>query len=105
MGRHTPATQTYEPDFESGTYMLGFWNLMRATGVISSNTDLNTGARGDYSQGNCLFGFNFSPEMESGSSPHFDVIRKGKLDLEIKLARPHDHPITLIILMEYDHLI
>ena len=85
--------------------MLGFWNLMRVTGVISSNTDLDTGAGRDYSEGNCLFGFDFYPEMKSGSSPHFDLIRKGKLDLEIKLARPHNHPITLIILTEYDHLI
>ena len=43
--------------------------------------------------------------MESASSLHFDLVREGKLDLEIKLATPCVHPVTLIVLMEYDHLI
>ena len=37
-GHKYPCDSGIQTDFEKGTYMLGFWNLMRATGVISSNT-------------------------------------------------------------------
>ena len=104
-GQAYPCDSGIQTDFNSGNFIQGFWSLMQATGMFSSNTDLDIGLWKDYSEGNCLFGFDFSPEMESASSPHFDLVREGKLDLEIKLATPCAHPVTLIVLMEYDHLI
>ena len=43
--------------------------------------------------------------MESASSPHFDLVHEGNMDLEIKFATPCVHPVTLFVLMEYNHLI
>ena len=50
-----------QTDFNSGDFIQGFGSLMQVTGTFSSNTDLDIGLWKDCSEGNCLFGFAFSP--------------------------------------------
>ena len=58
----------------------------------------------DYVNGSCLLGFDFSPEMQSGNCGHLDLLREGNLDLEVKFGQPSPCSITMIVLMEFDHL-
>ena len=100
-----PCDSGIEMDFKQKNYLQGYWSLLQATNNLYTNTDLDISPWSDYPDGSCLFGFDFSPEMQSGCTGHLDLLKEGHLDLEVKLGTPSPCPITMIVLMEFDHLI
>lgn len=93
-------------NYKRGTNLLGFWSLLQGTGNLFTNEDLDISPWGkDYSHGNCLYAFDLSPEMQSGNTDHFDLIREGKLDVEAKLATSTKESVTMIAHLEYDGIL
>ena len=79
--------------------------MLQGTGNLYTNTDIDISPWSDYANGSCLFGFDFSPEMQSGNTGHLDLLKEGNLDLEVKLGKPSSFSITMIVMLEFDHLI
>ena len=100
-----PCETGIETDFKHGAFLQGYFSLLQGTNNLFTNTDIDIAPTEDYANENCLFGFDLSPEMQSGSTDHFDLIREGNLDIEVKLDTPIENSVTMIVLLEYDHVI
>lgn len=79
--------------------------MLQGSNKLFTNEDIDINPWTEYARGNCLFSFDLSPEMQSGCTYHFDLIRDGTVDVKVKLAVPTEHSVTMVAHLEFDHLI
>ena len=60
-------------------------------------------SRYDFAHGYSLFAFDISPDLCSGD--HFNLLKTGVLSLELSFAQNLEHPVHLIVYLEFDNLI
>ena len=89
-------------DFTNDLYNEGFFSLYQAAGK-SWDSPNNLGLRYDqYKAGYALYGFNLSNTADHNC---LDLIKTGKLSLNIKLSEPSTASITIIVYLEYNKVI
>ena len=104
-GYSLPVENGYELDFPRRNFLQGYFSLLQGSTNLFTNGDIDIDPYLDYADGCTLFSFDISPEMESGSTDKFDLIRDGNIDIEVKLGTPTTFSVTMIAHLEYDHLI
>lgn len=57
----------------------------------------------DYAKGNTIYAFDLTPDL--CNSGHYNVMKNGSLNLQIKLEKPVNGSITIITYMEFDNII
>lgn len=89
-------------DFANNLYQEGFFSLYQTAGK-SWDAPNNLGLRYDqYKTGYALYGFNLSNTADHNC---LDLIRTGKLSLNIKLSTASTTSITIIVYLEYNKVV
>lgn len=92
----------YEVDFKNKKYVRGYYSLFESIDkpVLMNGNDI---LRTDYPNGYCLFAFDISPDL--CSADHFNLLKTGKLVLDLSFDENLQQAVTLIVYCEYDNLI
>ncbi len=77
--------------------------LFSGTGKMYYNTG-NDISRQEYPNGYALYAFDLMPDM-CGSSPHFNVVQKGNLAIEIQFTTAHTAAISVECYGEFENTI
>lgn len=94
--------ETIDVDYANDNYKLGYMSLMQATGHLFSNSD-NGITLSDYKDGYTIYGFDITPDESFGGN--FQLLKEGKLSLDLTLNVNTTHSITIVAYFEYDGLI
>ena len=100
-GTATPF-ESLEMDFKKGKYMQGYLSLLHCTGHLLQNEDIGIDPKNEYSTGRTLYGFNLTPDENDGG--HFQLLREGKLSLDVKLSEATTESVTMICYLVYDSI-
>lgn len=92
----------YEFDFKNNKYVRGYFSLFESIDkpVLMNGNDI---FRSEYPNGYCLFAFDISPDL--CSSEHFNLLKTGKLVLDLSFAENLKKAVSLIVYCEYDNCI
>lgn len=99
-----PCDSGIEADYKQRNFLQAYWSLLQGTTNLFTNTDIDL-SPDDFVDGHCLYGFDLSPEMSSGTTDHLDLLHDGNLDIEVKLSTATICPVTMVVLLEFDHVI
>lgn len=94
--------ESIDVDYAHNNYKLGYMSLLQATGHLFSNSD-NDITLDNYKNGYTLYGFDITPDESFGGN--FQLLKEGKLSLDVTLVQEVAHSITIIAYFEYDGLI
>lgn len=95
-------SRPFQPQFDNGSAVREFYQLVLATGKHLKNQSLAID-REDFLNGYTLFAFNLTPDEECGH--HISLIRTGNIRLEARFREPLRHTITIIAYAIYDSVI
>ena len=100
--KNIPYFKPLDFDFSSDKYIRGYFTLFEGIDkpVFMNGNDIS---RYDFAHGYSLFAFDISPDLCSGD--HFNLLKTGVLSLELSFAKNLDHPVHLIVYLEFDNLI
>lgn len=93
-----------EFDFTNKNFLHGYLSLQQATEKLFTDNPLAIkpfGKEASFENGHSLFGFNLAQNCGECLS----LQTHGKIAVEIKLAQALDHPIVLIVFLEYDDIL
>jgi hypothetical protein len=98
--------KAFQPDFENGNYIREYMSLFEATNQLGADSCIDI-SRSDYPKGNVLIAFNFAPDLASGccSSGHLSPVKKGRMRLHLRFAKPLPETINALIYLEFDNII
>ena len=87
-------------DFTNNRYLEGYLSLIQGTGRLYSDSSFNIRPYTDYKNGYTIYSFDITPD-QTPTSGDINLIRDGKLNLEIQLAENTDESVTLIVVSSY----
>lgn len=90
-------------NFEENQYMRAYCNLFIQTNQWNVDQG-NQISREDYPEGNCLFAYNLTPDLNNDAN-HFHLVKNSNLRLEFKFAKPLPETVSVIIYAEFQNLI
>jgi hypothetical protein len=98
--------KAFTPDFANELFTREYFSLFESTNQNNNECCIDL-KRSDYSKGNVIYGFNFSPDLSSGcgTSGHVSPIRKGSLRLHIRFAQKLAKTINVLVYCEFDSII
>ena len=88
-------------DYTHNRYQDGYFSLLQACGSIFSNNSPGISYE-NYKNGYTLYGFDLGVSKEDVCH---DLIREGKISLNIKLSAASTHGITIVVYLEYNNVI
>lgn len=80
----------------------GYLSLIHATNKFNTNDDFGISPN-EYKNGYVLFGFDLTSNSNGNES--FNLIKEGKISLEVKLGSTSSNTITMIVYLQYQGLI
>ena len=80
-------------------FVLCYNTLFSGTGKMYFNTG-NDISREEYPNGYTIYAFDLTPDM-CGSSPHFNVVQKGNLTIEIQFATAPAAAVSVVCYREF----
>jgi hypothetical protein len=103
---HQFPSKAYAPDFDNGLVIREQHSLFEALNMLNTDSTININ-RDNYSSGNTIFGFNFSPDLSNGccGSEHLNPIKYGSLRIQIRFKEALAEPITALIYCEFDKVL
>lgn len=98
--------KAYTPNFPKFNYVREFMSLYEALDMTDGDATLGIN-RTNYWKGNCLFGFNFAPDLSigSGATGYLNPIRFGSLRLNARFAVALPNTVTCLVYCEFDKLL
>jgi len=97
-GINMPYSNSLQFDFEKGNYCEAYNTLFKSIAEFPNDISYS-----EYSRGNSIFAFKFTPDLCNNS--HFNDSDSGKLTLKITFKENLRHPVTLIAYMEFDNVL
>lgn len=96
----------YNVDFKKGLYLQAFDGFVEATNQTGINSTLGIN-RDTYAKGNCIFGFNFAPDLaDSGCvAGHLSAMKQGSLNVKLIFKEPLKEPVNVLLVNEFDKLL
>lgn len=92
----------FELDFNNNKYVRGYYSLFEGIDrpVFANGNDI---LRTDFPRGYAFYAFDISPDL--CSSDHFNLLKKGNLNLNLVFSENLKNPVTLLVYMEFDNMI
>lgn len=90
-------------DFENDIFMEGYMNFVHGTGRLFHNSTCGITPHGMWKDGYTLFIYDLTPDENDGNS--VNLVRSGKLSLEVNLRAPTTTNIAVIALFSYSDVI
>ena len=101
-GQPTPF-ENLELNFTNDQFLQGYLSLIHTTGRLYSDSSFDIAPFDEYPAGYTLYGCLLSPDMNQGGD--VNLIKEGKIGLEIKLSTATTKSVTLICMAVYDDVI
>ena len=76
---------------------------MQVSNRLFHDSDLDICPTEDYMNGTTLYGFDLTLDLTNDY--HFQLVREGKLNVEIQLAKASTDSITIVCYLEFDALL
>ena len=92
-----------QPDFTNDRFVRSYDRLFTQTGQYYRDTG-NAISREQYKDGCALFAFDLTPQMDS-SEIDFELIKHGKICIEIHFATATARTLTVIVFAKHDNLL
>ena len=90
-------------DYDDNCHIMGYLSLLQATGRMFTDTNNGVDPFEDYPSGTALYGFDITPDESTGGN--FQLLKEGKISLELKLKKAQSFPLTIVVYYEFDSLI
>ena len=90
------------PDFSEGIYTREFLNLYSGIGKLKEDFGNDIIAK-TFPRGYTLFAFDLTPDL-SCESDHYQLVKKGNVDLDATFASALSSPVCMIVYVEYDNV-
>lgn len=103
VGSRPVPMEAIDLDYENDAYMEGYFTLFNQTGQYGSDEG-NAITRADYKNGNALYCFNLSTDMNI-EDDHFNPTKTGKVNVDVKFRVPLPETVSVILLGEFDNTI
>jgi hypothetical protein len=94
--------ESIDVDFPNNSYMQGYLSLLHGLNDLHSANAFDISPHEDYINGHTLYAVDLTPDR---NPQNFNLIKEGNIGLEIKLGATHSHSISVIVYLEYDHLL
>ena len=85
-------------------YIMAYHTLFSGTGIQFTDAG-NDISRDDYPEGFCLMAFDLTPDMSSGETTHWNLVRNGNLRIELGFSSALTETVNCIIYAEMDNVI
>ena len=104
-GQQYPS-KPYAPDFEKGLCMREMIGLYEALDMLEGESNMKI-TRTTYHFGKTIFGFNFSPDLTSGSGSvgYVSPVKFGAVRIMLKFKKALERNITLLVYFEFDKIV
>ena len=102
-GRQIPS-RALQPEFngDNSDYTRTFLQMSSGLGHSFTNQDCGLSYR-DFGSGSTLFVFDLNAELTDGD--HIEAVKRGTVRVEVRFSKALTHPVTCILLAEYNNLI
>ena len=101
-GQQVPA-KPLQPKFDAdGTYVRSYLNLFAGTGKMFQDEG-NDITRQDFAEGYTLFAFDITTDCCDG--PHFNLVHKGNLRVEMHFDEPLEHTVNVVVYGEFESVL
>ena len=101
-GQQVPA-KPLQPKFGAdGTYVRSYLNLFAGTGKVFQDEG-NDITRQEFAEGYTLFAFDITPDCCDG--PHFNLVHKGNLRVEMHFDDPLEQTVNVIVYGEFESVL
>jgi hypothetical protein len=94
----------YTPDFDKNKCMREYLQLYRALNQTNPRPTPSITLE-NFKSGTTIFGFNLAPDESDGCDGHYNLIKRGNVRFEIKLAGSIKEVISVLLFCEFDNLI
>ena len=93
-----PYTHSLKFDYEKNQYLVGYNTLFKNIRMAPNGISYS-----DYSKGNCLYAFDFTPDLCSGD--HLSLLRDGDLNIGLNFNKALTKSVTAVVYLEFDHIL
>jgi hypothetical protein len=92
-----------QPKFDAdGTYVRSYLNLFAGKGKMYQDEG-NDITRQDFAEGYTLFAFDITPDCCDG--PHFNLVHKGNLRVEMHFDEPLEQTVNVVVYGEFESVL
>lgn len=91
--------ESIELDFAKKKHFQGYISLITSVNKMFHDTDMGIDPVEDYANGMTLYGFDLTADEDMG---HFQLLKEGKLSLDIRLSSTVTESVTIVCYLSYD---